>query len=97
METKSENSGVTHYGWVDEDRLTIVQAPTGTTTYEYDAQNNRTSITTGSDTRKYLIDKTLPYGQVIAEYDNTGSLKCDYVYGLERISQKRKIEPVLHC
>jgi RHS repeat-associated protein len=37
----------------------------------------------------YLIDKSLPYGQVIAEYDSNGSLKCGYVYGLERISQRR--------
>jgi RHS repeat-associated protein len=89
MQTMSENIGMTHYGWIDEDRLSIVQAPAGTTTYEYDVQNNRISTFTGSDTRKYLIDKTLPYGQVVAEYSDDGSLKCGYVYGLERISQSR--------
>ncbi|HMA64230.1 MAG TPA: RHS repeat-associated core domain-containing protein, partial [Chitinispirillaceae bacterium] len=46
------------------------------------------SVASNGD-KLYLIDKSLPYGQVIAEYDSTGSLKCGYVYGLERISQRR--------
>jgi RHS repeat-associated protein len=32
---------------------------------------------------------TLPYGQIVAEYGINRSLKCSYVYGLERISQSR--------
>jgi RHS repeat-associated protein len=37
----------------------------------------------------YLIDTQQPYAQVVAEYDDVGSLTVGYVYGLERISQER--------
>jgi RHS repeat-associated protein len=89
MVTKVDNTGTTRYTWIDEDRLTSVQSPQGFTTYEYDFNNNRISTVTDTVAKKYLIDMTLPYGQVIAEYDNNSSLKCSYVYGLERISQSR--------
>jgi RHS repeat-associated protein len=89
MVTKVDNTGTTRYTWIDEDRLTSVQSPQGFTTYEYDFNNNRISVVTDTVAKKYLIDMTLPYGQIVAEYGINRSLKCSYVYGLERISQSR--------
>ncbi len=89
MHTKTDNTGVTTYNWIDEERLEKVTTPNGIINYKYDSDNNRVSSTSGSVVKNYLVDKSLPYGQVVAEYDTNSSLKCGYVYGLERISQSR--------
>jgi RHS repeat-associated protein len=54
-----------------------------------DAEGSRIKADDGTAAKWYLIDKLLPYGQVIAEYDNSGSLTCSYVYGQDRISMTR--------
>jgi RHS repeat-associated protein len=51
--------------------------------------SHRIKTDDGTDVKWYLIDKQLPYGQVIAEYDNNSSLTCSYVYGQDRISMTR--------
>lgn len=90
MKTRTDSSGITTYNWIDDNCLENVIQTSGIINYEYDTDNNRISTSSGGIVKKYLVDKTLPYGQVISEYDNTSSLKCGYVYGLDRISQSRE-------
>jgi len=86
---KTNNSGTTTYSWLDNERMASVTSPTGTVTYEYNADGLKIKTDDGSNPKWYLYDMHLPYGQVIAEYSNDGSLIAGYVYGQERISQKR--------
>jgi RHS repeat-associated protein len=62
----------------------------GNVTILYDGDGNRVSKTVGGVTTKYLIDDVNPTGfaQVLIETASDGSSRT-YVYGLERISQKR--------
>ena len=87
--SKTNNSGTTTYSWLDNDRMASVTSPTGTVTYEYNADGLKIKSDDGTNPKWYLYDMHLPYGQVIAEYSNDGSLIAGYVYGQERISQKR--------
>jgi RHS repeat-associated protein len=86
-------AGTTNYSWIDDDRLENVAGPSGIINYTYDNQSMRVSMDNGTEIKKYLVDKQFTYGQVIAEYDENGSLTCGYVYGLERISQDRNSSP----
>jgi uncharacterized protein RhaS with RHS repeats len=47
------------------------------TTYTYDSAGRRISKTVGSETTKYVYDGD----QIIAEYDGSGTLIREYVYG----------------
>jgi RHS repeat-associated protein len=87
--SKTDANGTTTYTWIDNDRMAAVSGPNGTVSYTYDAEGSRIKTDDTQGAKWYLIDKQLPYGQVIAEYADGGSLTCDYVYGLERISQSR--------
>jgi RHS repeat-associated protein len=89
LTTKTDAIGITSYGWVDDDRMAFAILPTSSVTYTYDAEGARVKTDDGTQAKLYLIDKQFPYGQVIAEYRNDGSLTCGYVYGQERISQNR--------
>jgi RHS repeat-associated protein len=84
-----EASGTTAYSRIDNDRMVSVSGQITSMTYEYDADGSRIKADDGTAAKWYLIDKQLPFGQVIAEYDNSGSLKCSYVYGEDRISMSR--------
>lgn len=88
-ETKTDSSGLTTYSWIDNDRMSSVVTPTQTLFYEYDIDGIKTKLDNGTNVSNYLIDKQQPYAQVIAEYDAASSLTCEYVFGLERISQER--------
>jgi RHS repeat-associated protein len=81
------SAGSMNYTWIDNDRMAQVSGPSVLVNYAYDYNGQRISETSAGSTKKYLIDYQLPYGQVIAETDNSGNLVADYVYGLERISQ----------
>jgi YD repeat-containing protein len=71
--------GSSAYAWVDEDRMASVTGPGVAVAYQYDADGRRVRETAGVAIKQYLIDRMLPYGQVVVEYS----------YGLERISQVR--------
>ncbi len=89
MKTKTNASGTTTYAWVDEDRMASVSGPGVSVQYVYDADGRRAKETAGATVKQYLIDRQLPYGQVVLETDGAGNLNAQYVYGLERISQLR--------
>lgn len=87
--TKMEVGGTTHYRWRDEDRLDSLYGPGVSVKYQYDANGQRVKDSTGSTVRQYLIDPLLPYGQAIAETNVSNSLVAEYVYGTDRVSQRR--------
>ena len=87
--TKLGTGGTTHYRWRDEDRLDSLYGPSVSVKYQYDADGRRVKDSTGSTVRQYLIDPLLPYGQVIAETDGSNSPVAEYVYGTDRVSQRR--------
>ena len=89
MTSKTDVNGTTSYSWIDNDRMTSVSGLGVLVTYNYDASGQRVSETSGAATKKYLIDYQLPYGQVIAETDGSGSLVASYVFGQDRISMTR--------
>jgi len=57
--------------------------------YRYDYAGNRTAKITEEGTVFYLNDIGSGLTQVIAETDESGSLKCWYTRGTELISQER--------
>ena len=63
--------------------------PSGATVdYGYDADNNRTKVTTVAGSTKYLIDTNRSLAQVLAEYGATGT-KASYVYADDLVSMER--------
>ncbi|MBE9174319.1 hypothetical protein IQ225_01400, partial [Synechocystis salina LEGE 06155] len=79
--SKVEASGTTTYSYDVENRLVGVTTPAGTWTYEYDALGNRIASVHNGQRTEFLVD---PYGlgNVIGEFDDTGSLIAHYTYGL---------------
>ncbi len=65
----------------------------GGVTIVYDGDGNRVSKTVGGVTTLYLVDTQNPtgYAQVIAEEAQNTAPLVPYVYGLERISQRRTV------
>ncbi|MCL1474223.1 RHS repeat-associated core domain-containing protein [Argonema antarcticum] len=56
--------------------------------YQYDSDGVRVSSTVNGVKTEYLVDKNLPYAQVLEERVNNG-LTAGYVYGNDLISQQR--------
>jgi RHS repeat-associated protein len=69
--------------------MASVSGPGVSVSYEYDTDGRRVKETAGGAVKQYLIDRLLPYGQVVVETDGAGDLNAEYVYGLERMSQER--------
>jgi len=59
--------------------------------YQYDSDGIRVSSTVNGVKTEYLVDKNLPYAQVLEERVNNG-LTASYVYGIDLISQQRGSE-----
>jgi RHS repeat-associated protein len=89
LKSKTDASGTTTYGWIDNDRMASVTGPGISVTYGYDQNGLKVSETTAGNTKQYLVDYQLPYGQVVAETDDAGNPLASYIYGLDRISQTR--------
>lgn len=87
--SKATGSGTTTYLWVDNDRLDSISGPGVALSYTYDADGRKVKETTPDTVRQFLVDRLLPYGQVILETDGAGDLVTEYVYGQERISKER--------
>jgi RHS repeat-associated protein len=57
--------------------------------YVYDASGVRVSSKVDGITTNYLVDTNLPHAQVLAEYDERGNLKTEYLVGHDLISQTK--------
>src|SRR5690554_1896977 len=86
--TKDSSGVVSTFTWMDNDRLQSVTNHNGTVNFTYDLKGQKVRSDDGANTSNYLIDHRLPYGQVIAEYQDDLSADKVYTYGLERLSQK---------
>jgi len=78
------------YGYDFENHLVAIGAAGvgGTSSgYTYDAEGHRlaatTTTSTGSTTKRFLVDANLPYAQVLEERDNAANLQARYSYGSE--------------
>jgi RHS repeat-associated protein len=89
LRTQSGNGSSLTYHWSDEDRLTGITGGASPIEYTYDFEGRRVGENVGGVTRQYLIDRHLPYGQVVAETDGGNQLVAQFTYGLDRLSQQR--------
>jgi RHS repeat-associated protein len=87
--SKTAGAGQTVYAWMDEDRMASATGPGLDVQYSYDADGRKVKEVSGTSVTQYLIDRQLPYGQVVLETDGGNQFMADYVFGLERISQSR--------
>ena len=79
--SKIENGIPSSFAYDVENRLIAVATPNGTWGYEYNALGNRIASILDGERTEYLLD---PAGvvDVVGEYDNSGNLLANYVYGL---------------
>ncbi len=84
--TRTTSAGTTTFTYNDDNRLTSVSGPDGLTQYQYDGLGNLTSIVKNGTTTYYLIDPA-GYGNVVGEYDDTGSLITGYTHGMGLVAK----------
>jgi RHS repeat-associated protein len=89
LRTQSGNGSLLTYHWSDEDRLAAITGGASPIEYTYDFEGRRVAESVSGVNRQYLIDRHLPYWQVVAETDGGNQLVAQFTYGLDRISQER--------
>ncbi|HBL13233.1 MAG TPA: hypothetical protein DD379_17910, partial [Cyanobacteria bacterium UBA11162] len=83
---KTDGNNSWTYTYDSENRLIGVTAPDGNWTYEYDALGNRIASTHNGQRTEYVLDPT-GLGDVVGEYNGTGSLIARYTQGLGLVSR----------
>ena len=79
--------GNTTYVYNDESRLTGMTLPDGSIwTYQYDPFGSRSAAAQNGRKISYLIDPG-DLGNIVGEYDGSGSLVAHYTYGLGLVSR----------
>jgi YD repeat-containing protein len=81
MTSITNGGNVTTYAYNAADQLTSVTAGGTTSSYIYNADGKLVKQTLGSTVTNYLWDEASPYGDVVYEYDNSGSTLASYVLG----------------
>ena len=77
----TNGSNVTNYTYNSADQLIGVSAPGISASYGYDADGRRVKQTIGSAITNYLWDEASAYGDVVFEYNGSGSTLASYVLG----------------
>ncbi len=85
--TSTTGGSTTTCSWDYENRLTGINSPTETITYQYDGLGNRIARIKDGATKKYVLDLTGGMSRVVAETDASGTITAYYVYGLGLISR----------
>ena len=88
--SQTNSAGTTTYSYNALGELTQVVSPTdGVTTYQYDALGYLVSQTQNGETTENLIDPLGAggLGDVVGQFDSTGSTVAQYAYGLGLASQ----------
>lgn len=80
------SQGTNTFTYNDENRLTAVHNALGDWQYVYDSLGNRVTTTENGATTRYVIDP-IGLGNVVGEYDSTGSLNAHYDHGLGLLSR----------
>lgn len=86
---RTHGSETIDYAYDFENRLIYVNNENGATDYEYDVDGIRVRSENNGVVTNYLVDKNRDYAQVLAEYDDSGSVAVSYVYGDDLIRQDR--------
>jgi RHS repeat-associated protein len=79
--SESGPGGTTTYSYDYENRLIGATTPGATLAYSYDQDNIRHSQTVNGSTTTFLVDPNRDYHQVLAEFDEQGSVLDAYTYG----------------
>jgi RHS repeat-associated protein len=80
------NGQTTSYAYDAQERLTSLTPASGSSaTYAYDHAGRRVNETVGADARAFVWDVASTYGDIVAEFDGTGSLLASYVLGHDRL------------
>ena len=83
---QSVGGSATTYTFNELNELTAVNGPNVTASYAYDPLSNLISQTNNGTTTNYQVDP-IGLGNVVAAYDDNGSLLSHYTYGLGLASQ----------
>ncbi len=86
MTARTEGGVTTTYMYNAENRLIEVTTPTDIWSYTYDALGNRISSTYNGVTTNYIIGP-IGFGNVAAEYDDSGNLIARYNHGFGLLSR----------
>jgi RHS repeat-associated protein len=78
---QTDNTGATSYTFDALNRLIGTSSPTETSTYQYDPLGKLASMTQDSQTTHYVIDP-MGLGDVVGEYNGSGSLIANFTFGL---------------
>jgi RHS repeat-associated protein len=78
-------SGTNTYTFDEENRLIAVTTPTGSWQYEYDAFGKRIAAVVNGQLTEFQIDPA-GLGNVVNDFDSTGSLVATYTYGFGLVS-----------
>ena len=84
--SQTDSSGTTTYAYDSLNRLVSVTSPTDTWIYEYGALGNRVATIHNGQVTDNLVDPT-GLGNVVGQYNSSGSLIAGYTYGLGLVSQ----------
>ncbi|MCZ8191304.1 MAG: right-handed parallel beta-helix repeat-containing protein, partial [Microcystis sp. LE19-338.1B] len=83
---KQDGSRTWDYSYDSENRLVGVNSGSDAWIYEYDAIGNRIATIYNGQRTEYLVDPT-GLGDVVGEYNGTGSLIASYTHGLGLVSR----------
>lgn len=86
LATKTDGSGTTTYTYDARNRLIGIVSPTDTWANEYNALGNLVSVVHNGQRTEYLVDP-LGIGNVVGEYDGTGTLLAHYSQGSDLSSR----------
>lgn len=81
------------YGYNFANQLMSVSSPGLSLSYTYDFAGSRIAAGNGSNTTRYLIDKTQAYEQVVEEHDSSNNLLARYLYGYDLVAEVRNGTP----
>jgi RHS repeat-associated protein len=84
--SKAEGGKTTTYQYNYDNRLIKVTSPEGIKEYIYDALGNRVGVNQNGNRIRYSVDP-LGLGDVVAEYDGSGSFIARYTHGIGLVSK----------
>ena len=84
--SKTDGSNTWTYTYDDQNRFIGLAGPDGTWAFRYDTFGNRVGAVHNGQQTEYLIDP-FGLGNVVAEYDSTGSAVAHYTHGLNLVSR----------
>jgi len=79
----------TSYSYSVKDKLVAMDNQNVTASYQYNIDGIRIAKIENSQAINFLVDQNRDYAQVIAELDNTATVRTSYTYGDDLLTQNR--------